>query len=50
MNPMFLAESEKGMLREPRVIESGVGGGGGRGGRGTVLSKKTKRERDELLF
>ena len=23
MNPRFLAESEKGMLREPRVIESG---------------------------
>ena len=22
-NPRFLAESEKGMLREPRVIESG---------------------------
>ena len=25
MNPRFLAESEKGMLREPRVIESGRG-------------------------
>ena len=23
MNPRFLVESEKGMLREPRVIESG---------------------------
>ena len=23
MNPRFLEESEKGMLREPRVIESG---------------------------
>ena len=44
MNPMFLAESEKGVLREPRVIKSGGGEGG------TVLSKKTKRERDELLF
>ena len=25
MNPWFLAESEKGMLREPRLIESGRG-------------------------
>ena len=25
MNPRFLAESEKGMLWEPRVIESGRG-------------------------
>ena len=25
MNPRFLAESEKGMLWEPRVVESGSG-------------------------
>ena len=25
MNPRFLEESEKGMFREPRVIESGRG-------------------------
>ena len=41
INPRFLAESEKGMLWEPRVIESG---------RETVEGFKMKREREELLF
>ena len=42
MNPRFLAESEKGMLREPRVTESGR--------KRWKVSRKTKREREELLF
>ena len=42
MNPGFLAESEKGMLQEPKVVESGRGTG--------KVSRKTKREREELLF
>ena len=29
MNPRFLAESDKGILREPRVIESGTETGEG---------------------
>ena len=42
MNPRFLAESEKGMLREPKIIESG---------RETVGFKEDeKREREELPF
>ena len=43
MNPRFLAESAKGMLQEPKIIESG---------RETVEGFKTdeKREREELLF
>ena len=42
MNPRFLVESEKGMLREPRVTESG---------RETVEGfKEDEMEREELLF
>ena len=40
-NPWFLAESEKGMLREPKIIESG---------RETVEGFKEDEKRKELLF
>ena len=43
MNPRLLAESEKGMLWEPRVIESGRE-------RVEGFKEDEKREREELLF
>ena len=40
-NPRFLAESQKGMLREPKITESG---------RETVEGFKKDEKRKELLF
>ena len=49
MNPRFLAESEKGIVREPRVIESG-----GETGEGFKEDKKGNRSvvvvQLELIF
>ena len=55
MNPRSLVESEKGMLWEPSVTESGGGGGGvGEGGGWRKVWRKKKREEKqaslELVF